>query len=83
MRYFQKKENNSSIKKEKCYNYDIKEHYTNECRKLKKMQQIAKMKQKSKQQKQNLVTVLIVLFSKHEHDCLSWIVCYNDMCITY
>ena len=34
---FQKKENSSSIKKERCYNYDIKEHYTNKCRKLKKL----------------------------------------------
>ena len=34
---FQKKENNSSIKKGKCYNCDIKEHYINECRKLRKL----------------------------------------------
>ena len=26
--YFQKKENSDNIKKIKCYNYNIKEHYT-------------------------------------------------------
>ena len=34
---FQKKENSSSIKKEKCYNCDIEEHYTNKCRKSRKL----------------------------------------------
>ena len=68
---FQKKGNDSDIKKEKCYNCDIKEHYTNECRKLKKSQQVAKTGKKPKQQKQKLVTVLTAQFSKHEHDCLS------------
>ena len=38
LRYFQKKENSDSIKKEKCYNCDIKEHYMNKCRKSKKTQ---------------------------------------------
>ena len=80
---FQKKENDSSIKKRKCYNCNIKEHYVNESRKSRKLQQVAKMKRKLKQQKQKLTTVLTVLFSKHKHDCLSWIVYYNNMCITY
>ena len=44
LRCFQKKENSNSIKKEKCYNCDIKEYYINECRKLKKIQQIARMR---------------------------------------
>ena len=35
--HFQKRENSSSIKKEKCYNCDIKEHYANKCRKLRKL----------------------------------------------
>ena len=47
--YFQKKENDNSIKKRKCYNCNIKEHYINECRKSRKSQQVAKMKKKSKQ----------------------------------
>ena len=68
---FQKKENSSSIKKEKCYNCNIEGHYINECRKSKKSQQVAKMRKKSKQQKQKLVTVLTAQSSKHEHDCLS------------
>ena len=42
LKYFQKKENSNSIKKEKCYNYNIKEYYVNKCRKLKKTQQITK-----------------------------------------
>ena len=81
--HFQKKENSSSIKKEKCYNCNIKEHYTNECRKSKKSQQVAKTGKKSKQQKQKLATVLTAQFSKHKHNCLSWTVCYNNMCITH
>ena len=68
---FQKKENDSSIKKKKCYNCDVEEHYTNECRKSRKLQQVAKMKKKSKQQRQKLATILIVLFNKHKHNCLS------------
>ena len=47
--HFQKKENSSSIKKGKCYNCDIKEHYANECRKSRRLQQVAKMKKKLKQ----------------------------------
>ena len=47
--HFQKKENSSSIKKEKCYNCNIKEHYANECRKSRRSQQVAKMKKKLKQ----------------------------------
>ena len=46
--HFQKKENNSSIKKRKCYNCDIKEHYINECKKSKKLQQVARTKRRSK-----------------------------------
>ena len=80
---FQKKENSSSIKRRRCYNCNIKEHYINECRKLKKLQQVARMKRRLKQWKQKLVTVLTILFSKNEHDCLSWTVCYNDMCMTH
>ena len=38
LEHFQKKENSSSIKKEKCYNYNTIESYTNKCRKLKKLQ---------------------------------------------
>ena len=77
---FQRKENSSSIKKEKCYNCDVEGHYTNKCRKSKKLQQVARTEKRPKQQKQKLVTVLTVLFSKHKHDCLSWTACYNDMC---
>ena len=29
------------------------------------------------------MTVLTVSFSKHKHDCLSWTVCYDDMCTTH
>ena len=47
--HFQKKENSSSIKKEKCYNCDIKEHYMNECRKSKKLQQVARTGRRLKQ----------------------------------
>ena len=47
---FQKKRNNSNVKKRRCYNCDIKEHYANECRKSKKSQQVAKMRKKLKQQ---------------------------------
>ena len=68
---FQKKENDNNIKKRRCYNYDIKEHYTNEYRKSKKSQQVAKTEKKLKQQKQKLATVLIVQFSKHKHNYLS------------
>ena len=46
---FQKKENDSSIKKRRCYNCDVKEHYVNEYRKLKKSQQVARMKRRLKQ----------------------------------
>ena len=81
--HFQKKENSNSIRKRKCYNCDIKSHYANECRKSKRLQQIAKTEKRLKQQKQKLATVLTVLFSKHKHDYLSWTVCYNNMCITY
>ena len=35
--HFQKKRNSNSIKKRKCYNCDIKEHYTNKCRKSRKL----------------------------------------------
>ena len=80
LRHFQKKENSSSIKKEKCYNCDVEEHYANECRKSRRLQQVAKMKKKPKQWRQELATVLTVSLSKHEHDCLSWTVCYNNMC---
>ena len=80
---FQKKENDSSIRKRKCYNCDIKNHYVNECRKSKRLQQVARTEKRLKQLKQKLMTVLTVLFSKNKHDCLSWTVCYNDMCITY
>ena len=69
--YFQKKENDSSIKKERCYNCNVEEHYTNKCRKLKKSQQVAKTEKRSKQQKQKLATVLTVSSSKHKHDYLS------------
>ena len=55
----------------------------NECRKSKKLQQVAQMKRKLKQQKQELATVLTVLFNKHEYDCLSWTVCYDNMCTTH
>ena len=48
LEHFQKKENSSSIKKEKCYNCDTEEHYARECRKSRKSQQVAKMKKKSK-----------------------------------
>ena len=48
LRCFQKKENSSSIKKVKCYNCDIEEYYANKCRKLKKSQQVAKMKKRLK-----------------------------------
>ena len=81
--HFQKKRNNSSIKKRKCYNCDVKEHYTNKCRKLRKLQQVAKIKKKLKQWRQKLAIVLTVSFRKHEHDCLSWMICYNNMCTTY
>ena len=47
--HFQKKENDSSIKKRKCYNCDIKEHYTNTCRKSRKSQQVVKTEKKLKQ----------------------------------
>ena len=47
------------------------------------MQQVTKTEKRSKQLKQKLVTVLTVSSSKNEHDCLSWIVCYDDMCTTY
>ena len=47
--HFQKKENSNSIKKEKCYNCDIEEHYMNECRKSKKLQQVAQTERKLKQ----------------------------------
>ena len=80
---FQKKRNNSSIKKRKCYNCDVEEHYANECRKSRKLWQVARMKKKLKQWKQELATILIVLFSKHKYDYLSWTVCYNDMCTTH
>ena len=43
-RHFQKKENNSSIKKEKCYNCDIIEHYINKCRKSKKLQDFVRIR---------------------------------------
>ena len=29
------------------------------------------------------MTVLTVSFSKNKHDCLSWTVCYNNMCTTH
>ena len=35
--YFQKKENDSSIRKRKCYNCDIENYYMNKCRKLKRL----------------------------------------------
>ena len=41
------------------------------------------MKRKLKQQKQKLTTVLTVLFNKHEHNCLLWTTCYNNMCMTH
>ena len=47
--YFQKKRNSSSIKKRKCYNYNVKEHYANECRKSRKLWQVAKIEKKLKQ----------------------------------
>ena len=80
---FQKKENSSGIKKGKCYNCNIEEHYANECRKSKKLQQVAKTEKKSKQQKQELATVLTAQFSKHKHNCLSWTACYDNTCITH
>ena len=46
---FQKKENSSSIRKRKCYNCNIKEHYMNECRKSKRLQQVARMRRRLKQ----------------------------------
>ena len=39
--YSQKKENSNNIKKIKCYNCDIKEHYTQDCYKSKKLQTLA------------------------------------------
>ena len=81
--HFQKKENSSSIRKRKCYNCNIKNHYVNECRKSKRSQQVARTEKRLKQLKQKLATVLTVLFSKNKHDCLSWTVYYNNMCTTY
>ena len=49
LRCFQKRENDNSIKKRKCYNCDIKRHYTNTCRKSRKLQQVAKTEKKLKQ----------------------------------
>ena len=46
--YFQKKENNSSIKKRRCYNCNIKEYYVNKCRKSKKLQQVARTERRLK-----------------------------------
>ena len=69
--HFQQKRNNSSIRKEKCYNYNIKSHYTNKCRKLKRLQQVARTGKRLKQLKQKLITVLTVSFSKNKHDYLS------------
>ena len=69
--HFQKKENSSNVKKRRCYNCNIKEHYINECKKSKKSQQVAKTGKKLKQQKQKLATVLIAQFSKHKHNYLS------------
>ena len=46
---FQKKENSSNIKKRKCYNCNIKEHYTNKYRKSKKSQQVTKTEKRLKQ----------------------------------
>ena len=69
--HFQKKENNSSIRKRKCYNCDIEDHYTNKCRKLKRLQQVARTGKELKQLKQKLATVLTVSFSKNKHDDLS------------
>ena len=55
----------------------------NKCRKSKKLQQVAKTGKRLKQLKQKLVTVLTDSSSKNKHDCLSWTVCYDDMCITH
>ena len=41
---FQRKRNSSNIKKIKCYNYDIREHYTRDCDKLKKSQTLVIIK---------------------------------------
>ena len=46
--HFQKKENNNSIKKRRCYNCKVEEHYVNECRKSKKLQQVARTERRSK-----------------------------------
>ena len=48
LEHFQKKRNSSSIKKRRYYNYDVEEHYTNECRKSKKSQQVARTERRSK-----------------------------------
>ena len=45
---FQKKENDSSTRKRKCYNCNIESHYVNKCRKLKRSQQVARMRKGSK-----------------------------------
>ena len=45
---FQKKENNSSIRKRKCYNCDIKNYYMNKCRKLKRLQEVTRTGKRSK-----------------------------------
>ena len=42
--YFQKKENSSNIKKIKCYNYNIKRHYTQDCCKLEKLYTLVTIK---------------------------------------
>ena len=45
---FQKKENSNSIKKRRCYNCNVEEHYINKCKKLKKSQQVARTEKRSK-----------------------------------
>ena len=50
--HFQKNENSSNTKKIKCYNYDIKEHYTQDCCKLKKSQHLITIKEELRDTKQ-------------------------------
>ena len=83
------------IKKIKCYNYDIKEHYTWDCYKLKKSQNLAATRWELRGVKQQVLTTitewsldLATLEYRstgvnNQHMSMSLTVCYNDFCRTH
>ena len=86
---FQKQENKKKSKRN-CYNCDIGGHFMCDCWKSKKPQQLWSLTNTTTWKNHILTVTNIIKLDclnevkkRREHDCLSWIVCYDDTCTTH